>query len=49
MKYMDFFKEIKKGISGNLYLLYGPEEYTKEEDILLFLILLTKVWFFSIL
>ncbi len=28
---MDFFKEIKKGISGNLYLLYGPEEYTKEE------------------
>lgn len=31
MDYMELFTQIKKGKQGNLYLLHGPEEFTKEE------------------
>lgn len=31
MNHMEMFKHISSGNLGNLYLLYGPEEYTKEE------------------
>lgn len=31
MNHMEMFKQISTGNLGSLYLLYGPEEYTKEE------------------
>ena len=31
MDYMTLFTQIQKGSLGKLYLLHGPEEFTKEE------------------